>query len=779
MEAGTADTLSDTWVLEERRFDAANNRHYESLMAIGSGPLQQRAAFEEGFAGDPQDREYLLPMSTDTAAAPPRFISRVGTFMPGVTGPPPTCGEQMINLPALHGLLIFAGHERLDLQRSRVTDYCRRLDLRCGRLSRELTWHTERGTVIGVRFERFISAVRPYVLALRCHLRHISGPPAELRLLATLDADVRTNGHDHFERVTFTGEHAPITVHVQTDGGTDVAAAALVRCTPGVVLNIELERRWAAIGGLHVLDPGAELTICKFAALVSSRHVRYAPLDAVRNLVWQAAAAGFDRLAEESAAIWQQWWAHTDIEIKGDPASQLGLRASLYHLLRCAGQGDPRVSLDPTAATSASYCGRYFWDADVFMLPVFLYTRPAVGRALADFRLNSLPGARRNAHGDGYPGARGPGPRAPDGREHSPDRQQAEHALHVTADVAYALWHAHRANPDDVPFLARVTEALTEAARYWSQRVTHRAAQNEYELLLVTGPDTYTPLVRNNAYTNGLVAATLKFMGSAWQTLQQADPASAAELRVRLALSDPELAHFAEIAGKLRQPYDADRHLLRPADDFDAREPFDFDRWWPDRTAPLAACVARERLHRSQVLSQADVLQLMTLLPQDFTTAQMRAAYDTYAPLTSLDEPASHATHALIAARLSRPDADLRHWDASISLDLMPPVASNGIHAAAAANNWQAAVFGFAGVQNCVQSDVLRIDPRLPPRWSALRFPLVWRGQPLHLTIEHGRVTIDHQGEEALFAEIAGNATELPPGQTRTIDRDRSALTSS
>jgi alpha,alpha-trehalose phosphorylase len=268
-------------------------------------------------------------------------------------------------------------------------------------------------------------------------------------------------------------------------------------------------------------------------------------------------------------------------------------------------------------------------------------------------------------------------------------------------------------------------------------------------------------------------------MGSAWQTLQQADPASAAELRVRLALSDPELAHFADIAGKLRQPYDADRHLLRPADDFDAREPFDFDRWWPDRTAPLAACVARERLHRSQVLSQADVLQLMTLLPQDFTTAQMRAAYDTYAPLTSLDEPASHATHALIAARLSRPDADLRHWDASISLDLMPPVASNGIHAAAAANNWQAAVFGFAGVQNCVQSDVLRIDPRLPPRWSALRFPLVWRGQPLHLTIEHGRVTIDHQGEEALFAEIAGNATELPPGQTRTIDRDRSALTSS
>ena len=779
METGTAETMSDAWVLEERQFDAADNRHYESLMAIGSGPLQQRAAFEEGFAADPQDREYLLPMSADAAAVPPRFISRVGTFMPGVTGPHPTCGEQMINLPALHGLLLFAGHERLDLQRSRVTDYCRRLDLRCGRLSRALTWHTERGAVIGVRFDRFVSAARPYVLALRCHLRHLSGPPVELRLLSTLDADVRTNGHDHFERVTFTGEHAPITVHVQTDGGTDAAAAALVRCTPGIVLNIELEQRWAAIGGLHVLDPGAELTICKFAAMVSSRHVQYAPLDATRNLVWNAAAAGFDRLAEESAAVWRQWWAHTDVEIDGDPPSQLGLRASLYHLLRSAGQGDPRISIDPTAATSESYCGRYFWDADVFMLPVFLYTRPAVGRALADFRLNSLVSARENAHRHGYSGARWAWASTPDGREHSTDRQLAEHALHVTADVAYALWHAHRANPHDVQFLARVTEGLTEAARYWSQRVTHRAAQDQYELLLVTGPDAYTPLVRNNAYTNRLVATTLALVAPAWQTLQQADAAAAAELRARLDVSDPELVRFTEIAGKLRQPYDADRHLLLPADDFDAREPFDFERWWPDRSRLLAACVARERLHRSQVLSQADVLQLMALLPRQFTTAQMQAAYDTYAPLTSHDEPVSHGTYALIAARLGRPDAALRHWDASISLDLMPPVASNGIHAAAAANNWQTAVFGFAGVQSCMPSDVLQIDPRLPPRWSALRFPLVWRGQPLHVTVEHGRVTVVHQGEDPLSAEIAGQTTELPPGQTRTIDLDRPAPTSS
>ncbi|NLG42417.1 MAG: hypothetical protein GX547_04160, partial [Phycisphaerae bacterium] len=49
----------DTWAIVETDFDVRNNRHYEALMAIGSGPLQQRASLEGGLSDDPQDREYL------------------------------------------------------------------------------------------------------------------------------------------------------------------------------------------------------------------------------------------------------------------------------------------------------------------------------------------------------------------------------------------------------------------------------------------------------------------------------------------------------------------------------------------------------------------------------------------------------------------------------------------------------------------------------------------------------------------------------------------------
>ena len=79
----------DTWSVVEDAFAVGNSRHHEGLMAIGSGPLQQRASLEEGLSNDPQDREFLRVMGNVTAESFPTFKSRFGTYMPGVTGPHP------------------------------------------------------------------------------------------------------------------------------------------------------------------------------------------------------------------------------------------------------------------------------------------------------------------------------------------------------------------------------------------------------------------------------------------------------------------------------------------------------------------------------------------------------------------------------------------------------------------------------------------------------------------------------------------------------------------
>ena len=761
-------TTTDTWSIGESSFDVRNNRHYEGLLALGSGPLQQRASLEEGLSGDPQDVEYLRIMGNVTVEQFPDFKSRVGTYLPGVSGPHPTCRDELINLPAIHGLVLYAGGERLDMEQGRISDYARRLDLRTGRLTRELVWLTRAGAKLHVRFERFISAQRRHVMALRCTVRHLSGPPVELRCVGTLDAGVRTNGFDHFESVEITGEHGPITLVVRTNSGIEAAAAAIMTCDQGFPWNVEREQRWAALAGTCTLDSGRSVQICKFAALTSSHHVP-GPLAAARKLVWDAAAAGFDRLAAESDAVWRQRWDATDVEIDGDPAGQLALRVSLYHMLRAVVEDDPRCAIDAKAAAGEAYCGRYFWDTEIFMLPLFLYTRPAVGKTLARFRVASLDGARRNARRYGYPGARYAWESAPSGDDHCPNWQYCDHEVHVTADAAYGLWHAHLTSPDDVRYLRDLTEVLIETGRYWCERVAYNPQRDAYEMLMVMGPDEYTPFSRNNAYTNRMAALALRLAGQAWDELTRRDPAAAADLRATLKLQGAELGRCAEIAAKLRVPYDERRRLVLQSDDFFDYEPLDFKRWWPDRSQRIGACVSQERLYRSQVLKQGDVVQLMVLFPHEFDVEQMRIAYETYEPLTSHDSSLSKSMHAISAAWIGKHDDALRFWNESVGLDLQVGEAAEGIHAACAGANWQVAVLGFAGLRTRMQSDILHLDPHLPQTWTALRFPLVWDGQALYVSIERDRVTIEHRGHKALSAVVHGKPYTLQPGQTQVV----------
>ncbi|MEW6252230.1 MAG: hypothetical protein AB1716_16450, partial [Planctomycetota bacterium] len=113
-EPATPDTATtDTWSISEAPFSVALNRHYEGLLALGSGPLQQRASLEEGLHDDPQDLEYLRVMGNVSVEQFPAFKSRVGTYLPGVSGPHPTCLDELINLPAIHGLLLYIAGERL------------------------------------------------------------------------------------------------------------------------------------------------------------------------------------------------------------------------------------------------------------------------------------------------------------------------------------------------------------------------------------------------------------------------------------------------------------------------------------------------------------------------------------------------------------------------------------------------------------------------------------------------------------------------------------------
>ena len=74
---------------------------------------------------------------------------------------------------------------------------------------------------------------------------------------------------------------------------------------------------------------------------------------------------------------------------------------------------------------------------------------------------------------------------------------------------------------------------------------------------------------------------------------------------------------------------------------------------YAERTVSMEDVLGRERIKRSQVLKQADVVALLALLPDDFRTITT-ANFRYYEPRCAHDSSLSRPLHALVAARLGK-----------------------------------------------------------------------------------------------------------------------------
>ncbi|HUU97288.1 MAG TPA: glycoside hydrolase family 65 protein, partial [Phycisphaerae bacterium] len=470
--------MTSSWSIVESPFRSAAAMAYEGLFTLGSGYLHVRGSLEEHLSDAPQNVEYTRPPADVTSERFPEAKAKWGTYVPGIFGDHPLLGREMVNLPFLLGLVPVVDGERLDVERGVIEEYRRELSLDSATLRRALRWRTHAGTVVHVTFERFVSGTRPQMCLQRMTLR--AERDTHVVVHAGLDADVRTNGYDHFTAVELSPANANgIDCRVRTDGGDEVrlmtrvsARAASWRYEPTA---------WMAtlITGLSI-SADRELVVEKRTAVVTSRDRQ--PVEPA-TLLADAERRSFQELHAEHADHWRRRWESCDVVIEGDERSQLAMRASLYHLLRCHVTGDARVAIDPKGYSGDAYWGRYLWDTEMFLLPFYLYTDPARARTLADFRVNTLDGARPNAARYGYPGARYAWESDDQGRECCPNRIYADNEVHVTADVVYGLAHYARAVSDPEYLRGPAAQLIVETARYWMKRLDQRPGKDHPSLL--------------------------------------------------------------------------------------------------------------------------------------------------------------------------------------------------------------------------------------------------------------------------------------------------------
>ncbi len=494
-------------------------------------------------------------------------------------------------------------------------------------------------------------------------------------------------------------------------------------------------------------------------------------LDTAAEALAAARDAGFDALAAEQKRFLDDFWAEADIVLDGDPALQQGIRFNLFHLLQSVGR-DGKTNIAAKGLTGEGYEGHYFWDTEIYIFPVFLYTRPEIARKLLEFRYALLPHARARARQMGHAsGALYPW-RTIAGEECSAYFPAGSAQYHINADIAYAIKLYDEVSGDPTFLREAGAEIVMDTARIWLGlgRFVDRLG-GRFGIYEVTGPDEYTACVNNNYYTNAMAQMHLAFAADVAERLRRDHPADFARIVAAIGLGPDEPAAWRAAAEAMYLPVDEVLGIHPQDDSFLEKPAWDIAQT-PAENFPLLLHYHPLVIYRHRVLKQADVVLALLLLGDRFTLEEKKRDYDYYEPLTTHDSSLSSCIYSILASEIGYHDQAYAFFMETARMDLDNKHGNTpyGAHLAAMAGAWLSLVYGFAGLR--AFNGTLRFAPYLPGHWSHYRFMVRAQGRQLEINVDGSGVTYRLRSGEALTVLHHDRAVMLTAEQPETFIAD-------
>lgn len=718
--------MTDLWILSEDSFDSKKQLHKETIFTIGNGYLCTRGAFEEGYPND-----------------------RRATFIHGLFDAAPIVFTELANAPDWLPMVVYLNGERFSLDTGTIESYLRTLDLRTGLLTREVRWRSPSGMAATLTFERFASLADEHLLYIRCRVTPEFAGTVEFR--AGLNGNMHNEGRVHFQWQGQGKQDSVVYLHNRTrQSGIEIATVMKISNVVGREIireDWDVENAPTQMVRLEAV-PGQAVGIEKHVAVFTSRDVD-AP-EAVNAAVHRAGeSAGWDSALEANRQAWAQEWNRTDVIIEGDDEAQISIRFNLFQMLIAAPRHDDRVNIGAKTLSGFGYRGHAFWDTEIFMLPLFIYTAPHIAKNLLNYRYKNLPGARRKAQTNGYEGAQFPWESADTGDEVTPTWVPhfaeltklvriwtGDIEIHISADIAHAAYQYWQATGDDEWFIERGMELILDTAKFWASRAEWNAEKNRYEYNDVIGPDEYHEHVNNNAYTNRMAQWNLQTALDILDWLKEQAPQKANELITSLDLNEDRLRKWRDVIEKIYL-HIAPNGLIEQFEGYYQRKEIDLAALEP-RTKSAQEIFGIEGCNETQILKQPDVLMLQYILRDKYLGEIVQVNYDYYMPRTDHTYGSSlgPSIMTIMACEVGKPDDAYEHFIRAVRADLrdVRGNAGDGIHAASAGGTWQSVVFGFGGLR--VTSQGWTTHPRLPKNWNRLSFKFFHRGKMQEVDIK-------------------------------------------
>ena len=739
-----------TWSISEDRFttDAAA----ESVFAIGNGYLGLRGTPEEGTPA--HDAGAILNGFHETwpivYPEDAYGLARTGQTIVGATD------GSLIRL--------FVDDEPFSLATAKVRRFERVLDMKTGILQREVEFETERGQRLLVCSTRLASFEHRHLAAMSYEVSALDGP-VRIAISSELVTYGPGESSDDPRRGKGFAEKVLVPVSARADGARAVLELATRNSGLSLAVGMEHEiegarsvEAYAEGDGARVvvladLEPGEQVSLSKYVAY----HWAGGELGGrVDRTLDRAALDGYERIEREHARHVAAFWERSDVEIEGAPDVQRAVRFNLFQLMQATARAEG-LGVAAKGVTGRGYEGHYFWDTEIYVVPFLMHTSPRWARQVLDFRVGMLDAARARAREVGHRGALYPW-RTISGEEASAWYAAGTAQYHINADIAYAFRHYAWVSGDIGFLIGDGAQVLVETARLWMELGFFTA--NGFCINAVTGPDEYTTVVDNNAYTNLMAKENLEGAVRTMQWLRGEDPVAYAELVLATGLTDEEIDGWLRAAEAMYLP----RHdgIVLQDDGFLERKRWDFEGTRDKH--PLLLHFHPLELYRHQVIKQTDVVLASYLVEHHFDEDEIRRTFDYYDPLTTGDSTLSACVQSVVASAVGYPEAALRYFEEAAMVDLADAHGNtaDGIHIASAGGTWLALVAGFGGLRD-FDGDV-RFAPRLPAEWERLRFRVTVRDQVVEVDMTHDGTTYTLIEGRGLPFKHFGEPLRVRPG---------------
>ena len=756
------------WEIEEYQFDPEQVVTTGSNFMIGNGYLGYRGTFSE-WGKD----KYVGCIVTDT------YDMADGKW------------RELCNAPnGLYTKLLVEGEE-VDFKQGTVDEYLRRIDFKTGIYEREFRWkgQSRSSSPIKVKTQRFASYDNLHLLPMKYSFKVEEA--TAITLITGIDGDVWSINGEHFDSYQLKELDNLIAVEtVTTEQGIKLDVVEGLK-----IKGVKPSKEEVITGDESLLrrlefdlTAGDIVTLEKIVAIYSSNDIKEPMLAAV-NDVKEGLERGYNSLKSLHTRRWEEIWDMSDIVIEGDLEAQVALRFNLYHNIISTPAHSDRLPIGARGLSCQAYQGAAFWDQEIFNMPMFLYTRPEIARNILTYRYHTLDGARGKAEKMGYKGAFYAWISGKTGEELCPSyffkdvisgRKIHNHfnswQIHISPDVAYAVWHYYLATGDWEFIQEYGAEIIFEVCRFLYSHAYFKKDKNRFEFIRLLGPDEYHENVDNNAFTNYQARYCLDKAITIYEEMKEEQPDLLEKLMDKINLTDEEIENWREMEELIYLPQPDENGLIEQFDGY-----FDLEDTTPD--------VLEDRLLdpgeywgwpngvsvETQVIKQADVIQLFCL--QDiFDKDIMRANYDYYEPRTQHGSSLSPSAYAMIATKVGYIEEAYSNFMKSCTVDLYNTNKAvsggtfiGGIHTAACGAAWQMIVKGFAGLE--IQSDYISFNPTLPAEWDSVSFKFVYQNQ--RFTVEMNRyqfiIKASSDNEQKIDFKVKGNRFTLESGEMNKL----------